>query len=120
MQKVILATVPGCGQCRMQALAFEHAGIGYELKDLSLPENASLKEKISQMGYQQAPVVIVPVEGSKEPEHWGGFRPDKTADLVAGRGGSVADPFEVARGVFPQSAPSQHQGLQQAIIDARL
>ena len=61
---------PSCVQCNATYRALDGRGVEYEVIDVSL--DAEALEKITRLGYLQAPVVITP-----EGEHWSGFRPDK-------------------------------------------
>lgn len=63
-----------CPQCRVTYLALERYGIAFRVEDLAAPGNEAAREFVtSDLGYSQAPVVLV----DGEPEnHWSGFRPD--------------------------------------------
>ena len=71
---VTVYTKPSCVQCNATYRALDARGIKYEIKDLSVDEEAM--ETAKGLGYMQAPVVIA---GS---EHWSGFRPDKIEELA--------------------------------------
>ena len=75
---ITVYTKPSCVQCNATYRALDSKGIRYNIVDMSQDEEAL--EMMKNMGYLQAPVVIV---GEKE-DLWSGFRPDKIADL-AGR-----------------------------------
>lgn len=61
---------PSCVQCNMTYRVLDGRGVDYEVIDITVDEEAY--EKVVQLGYLQAPVVITP-----DGEHWSGFRPDK-------------------------------------------
>ena len=73
---VTVYTKPSCVQCTATYRALDDSGIEYNVLDLS--EDATALERVKELGYLQAPVVVT------EDEHWSGFRPDKIAEL-AGR-----------------------------------
>ncbi|MCP2286971.1 Glutaredoxin, partial [Promicromonospora umidemergens] len=50
--------------------ALDAKGILYDIVDLS--ENDAALEYVKELGYSQAPVVVV-----DDQDHWSGFRPDK-------------------------------------------
>jgi len=51
-------------------------GIGYEKIDVT--EDQTGLERIKNMGYLQAPVVL-----TEDGQHWSGYRPDRIDELVA-------------------------------------
>lgn len=51
-------------------------GISYEIVDLS--ESDAALEYVKELGYAQAPVVVV-----DDQDHWSGFRPDKIERIAA-------------------------------------
>lgn len=53
----------------------DKAGITYSTVDVSI--DTAAVEKLRELGYTQAPVVIT------ETDHWSGFRPDKISELAA-------------------------------------
>lgn len=67
-----------CRQCDATEKQFDRLGVAYELKDATLPENNSF---IKGLGYMQAPVVTVTVDGEVV-DHWSGFDPDRCKDLA--------------------------------------
>lgn len=73
---ITVYTKPSCVQCTATYRALDSKGIEYNILDLS--EDPTALEKVKELGYLQAPVVVT------EDEHWSGFRPDKIAEL-AGR-----------------------------------
>ena len=64
----------GCVQCNATYRALDDKGVEYDVVDMS--EDAQALQKVKDLGYLQAPVVITP--GG---EHWSGFRPDLIAAL---------------------------------------
>lgn len=71
---ITVYTKPSCVQCNATYRALDSKGIEYEVLDLS--EDAAALEKVKELGYLQAPVVVA------DDEHWSGFRPDKIAELA--------------------------------------
>lgn len=72
---------PGCVQCTATGRALTskelQEGDDWEYRDLTLTENAAALEWVmSDLGYMQAPIVVVDAE-----THWSGFRPDRIAKL---------------------------------------
>ena len=65
---------PACVQCNATYRALNDKGVEYDVVDMS--EDAQALQKVKDLGYLQAPVVITP-----EGEHWSGFRPDLIATL---------------------------------------
>lgn len=63
-----------CVQCNATYRALDDKGVAYDVVDMS--EDAQALQKVKDLGYLQAPVVITP-----EGEHWSGFRPDLIAAL---------------------------------------
>ena len=72
---ITVYTKPSCVQCTATYRALDNKGIAYEVRDLSVDENAL--DAVKALGYLQAPVVIT------DEEHWSGFRPDKINALAA-------------------------------------
>ena len=72
-------TKPACVQCNATHLALDKAGIPYVSVNVTTSP-ASLEHITEELGYSQAPVVIV---NEDEENHWSGFRPDKIVELVA-------------------------------------
>lgn len=71
---ITVYTKPSCVQCNATYRALESKGLEYEVLDLS--EDPAALERVKEMGYLQAPVVVT------EDEHWSGFRPDKIDELA--------------------------------------
>lgn len=71
---VVIYTKPACVQCTATTREMDRKGIPYDLIDLT--KDASAMQKVQDMGYMQAPVVVA------GEEHWAGFRPDKIGSLL--------------------------------------
>ncbi len=71
---VIVYSKPACVQCTATTREMDRKGIEYTYVDLT--EDQTAMEKVMNMGYRQAPVVVA------GDEHWAGFRPDKIGALV--------------------------------------
>ncbi len=67
---ITVYTKPSCVQCNATYRALDAKGISYEIVDLS--ESDAALEYVKELGYAQAPVVVV-----DDQDHWSGFRPDK-------------------------------------------
>lgn len=76
MSTITVYTKPSCVQCNATYRALDSKGIDYEVVDLST--DAAALQTIKDLGYLQAPVVVVDDE-----RHWSGFRPDEIATLAA-------------------------------------
>ncbi|WP_343317522.1 glutaredoxin domain-containing protein [Arthrobacter sp. TMP15] len=66
--KVTVYSKPGCQQCKFTCLSLDHAGITYSVVDVTT--NVAALEYVQDLGYSQAPVVVV-----SEHDHWSGFNP---------------------------------------------
>lgn len=66
---------PSCVQCTATYRALDNRGLEYSVVDISTDDQAL--ERVKQLGYQQAPIVVT------DHEHWSGFRPDKISELEA-------------------------------------
>lgn len=67
---ITLYSKPACVQCTMTKKALEKKGLAYTEVDLT-QNPAALEYVTEDLGYSQAPVVVV-----DEHSHWSGFRPD--------------------------------------------
>ena len=65
---------PACVQCTATTRALDAKGLAYHLVDLT--EDDAAMERVTALGYRQAPVVIA------GDAHWAGFRPDMIGRLV--------------------------------------
>lgn len=70
---VTVYSKPACVQCTATYRALEQNGIAYNV--VNLLEDEAAYEKVTSLGYRQAPVVMV------GEDHWAGFRPDKISAL---------------------------------------
>lgn len=69
---VYSATV--CPQCNATYRSMEREDVPFQV--INAQEDQEAGDLIKAMGYQRAPVVVLP-DGT----HWGGFRPDMIKDL---------------------------------------
>ena len=65
---------PACVQCTATTRALEAKGIEFDVVDLTEDDDAM--ERVTDLGYRQAPVVIA------GDAHWPGFRPDLIGSLA--------------------------------------
>ncbi|MCZ0961938.1 glutaredoxin-like protein NrdH [Paracoccus benzoatiresistens] len=65
---------PACVQCTATTRALDARGLSYSVIDLT--EDAQAMERVTALGYRQAPVVIA------GDAHWAGFRPDMIGRLA--------------------------------------
>lgn len=72
---VTVYSKPSCVQCNATYRALDSQNIPYEVVDLTA--DAAALQRVTDMGYMQAPVVTV------GDDHWAGFQPDKISALVA-------------------------------------
>ena len=75
---VTVYTKPACVQCNATYRALDKAGINYKSVDVTVSPEAL--EYVQDLGYSQAPVVVV---NADDVNHWSGFRPDKIGQLAA-------------------------------------
>ena len=66
---------PACVQCTATTRALDARGLNYDVIDLT--QDTSAMEKVTALGYRQAPVVIA------GEDHWAGFRPDMISKLAS-------------------------------------
>lgn len=71
---IIVYSKPACVQCTATTREMDRRGISYDVVDLT--KDTSAYNKVKDLGYMQAPVVIA------GDEHWAGFRPDKIGTLA--------------------------------------
>ena len=64
---------PACVQCTATTRALDARGLTYDVIDLT--KDAAAMERVTALGYRQAPVVIA------GDAHWAGFRPDMIGRL---------------------------------------
>lgn len=65
---------PACVQCTATTRALDAKGLSYDIIDLT--QDAEAMERVTALGYRQAPVVIA------GDAHWAGFRPDMIGQLA--------------------------------------
>ena len=65
---------PACVQCTATTRALDARGLDYSVIDLTEDEDAM--QRVTALGYRQAPVVIA------GEDHWAGFRPDMIGRLA--------------------------------------
>jgi glutaredoxin-like protein NrdH len=68
-------TKNNCVQCDMTKRLMDKMGIEYDTVNIS--ENPEALEKLIELGYRAAPVVIT------DNDSWAGFNPDNIGDLAA-------------------------------------
>lgn len=71
---IIVYSKPACVQCTATTRALDARGLSYDIIDLT--EDAQAMERVTALGYRQAPVVIA------GESHWAGFRPDMIGRLA--------------------------------------
>lgn len=72
---ITVYTKPNCVQCQMTYRALDSANIEYDVVDITeVP--AALEYVTEELGYRQAPVVVV------DDDHWSGFQPDQIKRLT--------------------------------------
>ena len=90
MTKVTIYQTPNCVQCRQTKRVLDSKKVVYDVIDLSQhPEHA---EMVKELGYTQAPVVIV-TDSNGKTSHWSGFRLsnlDNLAKMIHGEGAKSA------------------------------
>ena len=65
---------PACVQCTATTRALDARGLSYDVIDLT--EDTAAMERVTALGYRQAPVVVA------GDAHWAGFRPDMIGRLA--------------------------------------
>lgn len=81
----VYSTGPSCIRCTMTCRCLQSAGIPFEVVDVTV-DNAALQFVSDELGYSEAPVVIV---AGEPPHHWSGFRPDLIAQLAVSAAAST-------------------------------
>lgn len=69
-------TKPQCVQCDMTKRLMDKIGVAYQTVDII--ENPDEMQKLIDMGYRAAPVVM-----TADGESWAGFQPEKINQLAA-------------------------------------
>lgn len=72
--RVTVYTKPQCPQCDATKRRLTKRGVDFTLVDLT-ETPAALEYVTDDLGYHQAPVVVV--EDGDGENHWSGFRPDR-------------------------------------------
>ena len=72
----VVYTKPQCIQCDMTKRLMDKIGVEYTTVDIV--ENPEELNKLIEMGYRSAPVVV-----ADNGESWAGFQPDKITGLAA-------------------------------------
>ena len=88
----VYSTGPSCIRCTLTCRCLQSAGIQFHVIDVTA-EPIALQFVTEELGYSEAPVVVV----DEEPQHhWSGFRPD-LIDRLADRLGASPPPRTVRR-----------------------
>lgn len=77
---VVVYSKPGCVQCNAVYRWLDSHKIRYRIVDMSQDEQAF--NMIKDMGYQQAPVVIIPLDYPVKNHHFSGFQPQMLEQLL--------------------------------------
>lgn len=84
MDSVTIYTKSNCRQCEATKRKFYSLGVLYN--EVDLDENPEFIEYIKNLGYSQAPVVVVSYRDVNNSEvfeqHWSGFRPDRIKGAI--------------------------------------
>ena len=75
MSNITLYTKPDCVQCEQTKRLFEREGIKPETV-IDVTEDDAALAHIKDLGYLQAPVVVLKDDEGAVTQHWSGFRPD--------------------------------------------
>lgn len=70
---------PACVQCNATYRTLDKKGVKYYSIDITDPEHEDKLHYVKNLGYEQAPVVVV--ETDEGVKHWSGFNPDKIKEL---------------------------------------
>lgn len=71
---ITVYTLPICPQCNLTKRWLDRAGATYTAIDLSTsPDDAAA---VTELGYKQAPVIVVSNGDPETDIHWTGFNPD--------------------------------------------
>lgn len=77
--EITVYTKPACVQCNATYRKLDNLVLNYQSIDVSKHEKDL--EFIKNLGYLQAPVVVIKVNGTMV-DHWSGFQPDKIGALA--------------------------------------
>jgi len=73
---ITVYTTPGCVQCTPTKRWLDKKHIPYREVDITLPEHEADAKAIKELGFTQAPVVIVSTGDPETDLMWSGFIPD--------------------------------------------
>ena len=74
--ELVVYSKPSCVQCNATHRVLDAKGIPYRVVDLS--EDDAALEYVKELGYAQAPVVVV-----DDQDHWAGFNPIEIDRIAA-------------------------------------
>lgn len=80
MSTIEILTKPSCTNCVATYRALDSKKINYNLTDMS--EHPDRLAQAKELGYLQAPIVLIHDDEGNIVEHWSGFRPDKIMELA--------------------------------------
>lgn len=75
MTVTVFTTGPTCQMCRITKMQMKRKGIAFE--EVRLDEHPDLADKVKELGFTQAPVVLV-----NDEDVWEGFRADAIDQLA--------------------------------------
>lgn len=78
---IVMYGKPRCVQCDATERWLKSNGVPYVKHDVE--SDPALLELVKNMGYQQAPVVVVPMDWPTPGHHWSGFNPVNLGKLLA-------------------------------------
>jgi glutaredoxin-like protein NrdH len=76
MTVTVFTTGPGCHMCLTTKIHLKKRGIAFE--EVRLDENPELADKVRELGFTTAPVVLI-----DEDDVWDGYRSDAIDELAA-------------------------------------
>jgi glutaredoxin-like protein NrdH len=77
--KITVYSKPNCVQCTQTKRILDLLELKYETVDIT--ENTEAFNFVYNMGYRQAPVVIVKDENGNITDHWSGFNPEQIKEV---------------------------------------
>ena len=77
---VVVYTKPSCVQCTATRRWLSQHGIPYVTHDVT--EDQTAYDYVVALGYQAAPVVVVPFDRDPDAGHWSGFNPVRLSALL--------------------------------------
>jgi len=78
MRVTIYTTGDSCPQCGLTKRVMRDTGISFDDVDLTDDANAAARAYVTELGYTQAPVVVI-----DDHDHWSGFQPDEIKRVAA-------------------------------------